>query len=153
MLEGGLGQSLPHPLAELPDRVGQLGEPLLPVRLRLELPRLFFEPLLTSFEVTPAAPVLVQRHHPGEIGLRQSLELLPQARLTAAQPLLARLEFLRQPLSAMRPRQGLGDLLGVAQQLAQVSQTNPSSLSAGLSRDGHFCSRCENKAGSLPVQE
>ena len=98
LLEGGLGQSLPHPFAELPDRVGQLGKPLPPVRLRLELPRLFFELLLPSFEVTPAPPVLVQRHHRGEMGLRQALELLPQARLAAAQPLPARLEFLRRPL-------------------------------------------------------
>ena len=84
LLEGGLIQALPHPPAELPDGGGQSRELLLPVRLRFELPRLFLELLLTSFEVSSAPPVLVERHHAGEIGVRQALELLPQTGLPAA---------------------------------------------------------------------
>jgi len=82
LLEGGLVQALPHPPAELPDGVGQASEFLLPVRLRHKAPFLFFELLLAPFEVTPAPTVLVQRHHAGEVGVRQALELLPQAHLS-----------------------------------------------------------------------
>src|SRR3954466_14541815 len=91
LLEGGFVQALPHPSAELPDGAGQPRELLLPVRLRFELPRLLLELLLAPFEVTPAPPVFVERHHAGEIGVRQTLELLPQTGLAAAQPLLPRL--------------------------------------------------------------
>jgi hypothetical protein len=55
--------------------------------LRLEL-------LPTSLEVSPAAPVSVERHHAGEVGVRQALELLLQAGLPAAQPLPALLRQL-----------------------------------------------------------
>src|SRR5689334_7919788 len=82
LLEGGSVQALPHPSAELPDGVGQAGELLLPVRLRHEAPFHFLELPLAPFEVTPAPTVLVQRHHAGEVGVRQALELLPQAHLS-----------------------------------------------------------------------
>src|SRR3954463_1666421 len=82
LLEGGLVQALPHPPAELPDGVGQAGEFLPPVRLRHKAPFLFFELPLAPFEVTPAPTVLVQRHHAGEVGVRQALELLLQAHLS-----------------------------------------------------------------------
>jgi IS6 family transposase len=82
LLEGGSVQALPHPPAELPDGVGQASEFLPPVRLRLEAPFLFLELPLAPFEVTPAPTVLVQRHHAGEVGVRQALELLPQAHLS-----------------------------------------------------------------------
>src|SRR4051794_12932252 len=104
LLEGGFVQALPHPSAELPDGAGQPRELLLPVRLRFELPRLLLELLLAPFEVTPAPPVFVERHHAGEIGVRQTLELLPQTGLPAAQPVLPCLQLLRQPVSAMRAR-------------------------------------------------
>jgi hypothetical protein len=120
LLEGGLVQALPHPPAELPDGVGQPRELLLPVRLRFELPRLLLELPLASFEVTPAPAVFVERHHAGEVGVRQTLELLPQTGPPAAQPLLPRLQLLRQPVSAMRSRQRSGDLLGMGQQLAEI---------------------------------
>ena len=92
----------------------------MPVRLRFELPRLLLELLPASFEVSSAPPVLVERHHAGEIGVRQTLELLPKTGLPAAQSLLARLQLLRQPVSTMRARQRLGGLLGMGQQLAEV---------------------------------
>jgi hypothetical protein len=41
LLEGGLGQPLPDPTAEVLDGAGEPGELRLPIRLRLELPRLF----------------------------------------------------------------------------------------------------------------
>jgi putative transposase len=95
LLEGGLVQALPHPPAELPDGVGQPRKLLLPVRLCFELPRLLLKLLLASFEVTPAPPVFVELHHAGEIGVRQTLELLFQTIPPQAQPLPARLQLLR----------------------------------------------------------
>jgi hypothetical protein len=50
--------------------------------LRFELPRLFPQLPQAFLKVTPPAPVFVQKHHPGEIGLGQPLELLSQARLS-----------------------------------------------------------------------
>src|SRR3712207_6181780 len=81
LLECGLGQSLPHPLAEVLEAVGKPGEFLLPVCLRFKLSRLPLELALALLEVTPAPPVLVQQDDPGEIGLGQPLELLREARL------------------------------------------------------------------------
>ena len=82
LLERRLGQSLPHPLAEVLDGAGKPGELLLPVRLRLEPSRLPLELALALLEVAPAPPVFVQRDDPAEIGLGQPLELRPQARLS-----------------------------------------------------------------------
>ena len=92
----------------------------MPVRLRFELPRLLLELLPASFEVSSAPPVLVERHHAGEVGVRQTLELLPQTGPPAAQPLLPRLQLLRQPVPAVRARQRSGGLLGMGQQLAKI---------------------------------
>jgi hypothetical protein len=51
--------------------------------------------LPASFEVLSAPPVFVELHHAGEIGVRQTLELLLQTGLPAAQSLPARLQLLR----------------------------------------------------------
>jgi IS6 family transposase len=82
LLKCGLGQSVPHPAAEVLERAGEPGELLLPVRLRFELLRLLPQLPQAILNVTPPAPVFVQKHHPGEIGLGQPLELLSQARLS-----------------------------------------------------------------------
>ncbi len=84
LFERRLGQALPHPAAEILDRAGKPGEFLLPVHLRFKLPRLPLELALAVLEGAPAPPVFVQPHDPGEIGLGQPLELLPQARLSTA---------------------------------------------------------------------
>jgi hypothetical protein len=120
LFECRLGQALPHPLAEVLNGAGKPGELLLAVRLGVKLPRLFLELALALLEVTPAPAVFVQQDDPAEIGLGQPLELLREARLSPSQPLLACLQFLRQPLSAMRPCQGLRGLLWMAQQVAEI---------------------------------
>jgi hypothetical protein len=109
-----------HPSAELLNGAGQSGKLLLPVCLCLELPGLLFELLLAPFQLTPAPPVFVQPHNIGQVGVGQALDLLPQARLATLQPLLTRLQLLRQPVSAMRLRQGLSDLLGMRKQCTKV---------------------------------
>jgi hypothetical protein len=82
LLERRLGQSLPHPLAEVLDGAGKPGELLLPVCLGVKLPRLPLELALALLEVTSAPSVFVQQDDPAEIGLGQPLELLPEARLS-----------------------------------------------------------------------
>src|SRR5918911_259332 len=121
LFECRLGQSLPHPLAEILDGAGEPGELVLPVGLRVELSCLPLKLPLAILKVTPAPPVFVEPHDPGEIGLGQSLELLPEAGLPTSETLLARLEFLRQPLPAMRPGQGVRDLLWMAQQVTEIA--------------------------------
>ena len=74
LLECRLGQSLPHPPAELLDGAGEPGELLLPVRLRFELSRLPLKLPLAILEVTPAPPVFVQQDDPAEIGRKRSFE-------------------------------------------------------------------------------
>ena len=106
--------------AELLDGARQPGEFVVPVRLRLELPQLLFELLLTPLQITPAPPVFVQHHHTRQVGFGQAFDLLSQARLATPQPLLARLQLLRQPVPAVRTRQRLGDLRGLGQQRAKV---------------------------------
>jgi hypothetical protein len=82
LLECRLGQSLPHPLAEVRDGAGEPGALLLSVCLRFKLSRLPLELALSLLEVTPAPAVFVQQDDPGEIGLGQPLELLTEARLS-----------------------------------------------------------------------
>jgi hypothetical protein len=89
--------------------------------LRFELSRLPLKLPLAILKVTPATPVFVEPHDPGEIGLGQPLELLFKAGLPTSESLLARLEFLRQPLPAMRPSQGVRDLLWMAQQVTEIA--------------------------------
>jgi hypothetical protein len=84
LFERRLGQALPHPAAEILNRYGKPSELLSPVRLRFKLSRLPLELALALLEGAPAPPVFVQPHDPGEIGLGQPLELLPQARLSTA---------------------------------------------------------------------
>ena len=106
LLECRLGQALSHPPAEVLNGAGEPGEFLLPVCPRLKLFRLRLELALALLKVASALAVLVQQDDTGELGLGQPLELLPEARLPPSQSLLTRLQLLRQPLSAMRPRQG-----------------------------------------------
>ena len=120
LLECRPGQPLPDPLAEVLDGVGKPAELLLPVCLRFELSCLLPQLPLAVLKVTPPPPVFVQTHHTGEISLGQPLELLLQACLPTPQSLLAGLEFLRQPLSTMRPRQSVRNLLWMAQQVTQI---------------------------------
>ena len=120
LIEGRLGQTLPHPLAEVLNGAGKPGELLVSVCLGFELSRLFLKLALALFEITPAPAVFVQQDHPAEIGLGQPLKLLPDARLSPSKSLLACLEFLRQPLPTMRPCQGLRGLLWMAQQVAEI---------------------------------
>ena len=82
LLKCGLSQSVPHPAAKILERAGEPGELLLPVHLRFELLRLLPQLPHAILNITSPAPVFVQKHHPGEIGLSQSLELLSQTRLS-----------------------------------------------------------------------
>src|SRR5215212_4681716 len=120
LIEDRLGQTLPHPLAEVRNGAGKPGELLVSVFLGFELSRLFLKLALALLEITPAPAVFVQQDDTAEIGLRQPLELLPEARLPTSESLLTCLEFLRQPLSAMRPCQGVRGLLWMAQQVTEI---------------------------------
>jgi hypothetical protein len=65
-----------------------------------------------------AAPplVLVERDDCSEVGIGEPLELLVQVRPAAAQYLASSEQFLRQPRSAMGPRNGRGQWLRLTQQ-------------------------------------
>ena len=82
LLEGRLGQTLPHPLAEVLHGAGQPGELLVSVCLGFQLARLFLKLALALLEITPAPAVFVQQDHAAERGLGQPLELPPEARLS-----------------------------------------------------------------------
>jgi hypothetical protein len=120
LLECRLDQALLHPAAEILDAAGEPSELLPAVCLRLKLSRLTLELASSLLEVTPAPAVFVQQDDPAKIGLGQPLELLPEARLPSSQSVLTRLQFLRQPLPAMRPRQGVRGLLRMTQQVAEI---------------------------------
>ena len=153
LLECGTRQPLPHSVAERPGGVGQRRQLILSVCLGFELPCLLLQFLPAPLELTTPALILGQRHNTSEIGVGQTLELLLQTDLATSQPLLAGLQLLWQPVSARARANAWAICSGWLSSAHRSDQTSSSSRSAGLRRDGHFCSRCENRAGSLPVQE
>ena len=66
-----------------------------------ELLLLFSQRPHAPFEVAPAPLIFVERDDGPEIGIGESLELLDQVRLAAAQLFTARKQLLRQPRPAM----------------------------------------------------
>src|SRR4051794_4709268 len=86
----------------------------------LELSGLGREGLLALLQFAPLAAVLLKAQHARQVGLGQALDLLLDADLPAPQALPTRLQFLRQPVLAVRPLQGLADRLWLGKQLAQI---------------------------------
>ena len=120
LLEGGVGESRPHLLAESLDRVGYPGDPgALPGR-GLELAFLGKKGVGATLEFFALALELGELQHPAEVGVQQPLPLalgLGDGLADAPQP---RLQLLGQPLAPVRSLQGVLDVLRVGEDLAQV---------------------------------
>jgi hypothetical protein len=75
---------------------------------------------LALLQVHTAALVLGQRNHTTQVRFSQTLQLLLQTHLAAAQVFTSGLQLLREPMACMSTLQRLGDALGMTQQIAQV---------------------------------
>jgi hypothetical protein len=114
-------QALPHALAE---RLGMGREASgfgLAVGVAREFAFLAVERQQPALRVLPAALVLAQRHHAGEIGLGQPLDLLLQPCPGTAQVGPPCLHLLRQPVPAAGPLHRMRDHLRRGEHLAQVA--------------------------------
>ena len=119
--EVGPLQALPHAPAE---RLGMGREASgfgLAAGVAREFAVLAIERRQPTLGVPPAALVLGQRHHAGEVGLGQPLDLLVQACPGAAQVGPPRLHLLRQPVPAAGPLHRMRDHPRRGQHLAQVA--------------------------------
>ena len=94
-----LGQALPHTPAERLGMGGQLGCLVLALGAVHEVLLLAFQRRQTGIDVAAAPFVLGQRHHAGEVGLGEPLELLGEMRLGAAQRLATGEQLLRLALA------------------------------------------------------
>jgi hypothetical protein len=90
----------------------------LAVHLGFQLPRLGCECTLSPLEVAPPPPILIEPDHARQVDLGQPLDLLPDARLPAPEPVPACLEFLREPVAAMGPLEGASDSRRLGEQAA-----------------------------------
>jgi hypothetical protein len=111
---------------------GQAGRLAPAPGLVLEVVLLAVQGLQPGFGVAPAALVLGQRNHAGEVGLGEPLDLLAQRGPAAAQVGPARLQLLRQPVPAARPRHRARAIIsGAASTSHRSRQTSSSSARAG----------------------
>jgi hypothetical protein len=72
------------------------------------------------FEFLASPLVFDSRDHALQVGLRQALELIGNSQLALPQRFFAGLEFLGEPVTPMRPFQGIGDPLRVGEEITQV---------------------------------
>jgi hypothetical protein len=114
-------QALAHAPAERLGVGGQAGRLTLPLGVARELTPLSVQRQQSTITVAPTALVLGPRHHPGEIGVREPLELLAQRGPAATQVGPTRLQLLRQPAAAARPPHRVRDQLGCRQHRTQVA--------------------------------
>lgn len=105
LLKRGLGGAVLDACAEGFERGGHPGELLLARGIVTQLLFLSGQRLRALFKVAPSPLVFIEGDNRPEVCVCEPLELLVQVRLSAAQRLTAREEFLRQP----RPVMGAGD--------------------------------------------
>jgi hypothetical protein len=120
-VEVRLLQALPHAPAErrgMARETSGFGPAVGVVR---EFAFLAIERQQPALGIPPAAPVLIQLHHAGEVGLREPFDLLVQPRPGAAQIVPPRLHLLRQPVPPARPLHRVHDHLRRGEHLAQVA--------------------------------
>jgi hypothetical protein len=103
LLEGRIGEPSAHPPAEILDGAGHSGEFQVLARLSLKLPPLRGQSFFPLFEILAASLVLGQRDHLPEVGLGQPFQLASEGGPAPAEVLLAHLQLLRKPPSAVRP--------------------------------------------------
>ncbi len=116
--EGSVLQTGPDSLAKIFHMPYQARKFVLTLDLGHQLFHLVLQTSAALLDLLPSALVFRQRYDTAQIGFGQTIELLFQAGLPAPQVLLARLQFLRQPLTRMRSLHGPGDRLGILQQIA-----------------------------------
>ena len=136
LLPTGLLETLARALAEpfhVQPKARDLG---LAVRLCLELALLPSEGLLPLLEVAPPPLIFCQAHHARKVGLGQPFDLSLQAGLPVAEGVAVRLQFLWQPVPAMRPFQRAADRLRGGQHLAEVIPDQRIQLGCGTETRG-----------------
>ena len=86
----------------------------------MQLPLLAFQSLVLLLQLLAVSAVLGQRDHLPKVGLGEPLQLTLQGGASLTEVLPTGLQFLRQPPSAVRPLQGVGDATGMGEDLAEV---------------------------------
>ncbi len=133
LVEVGACQALAYTAAE---RLGvgcQASRLALAFGIAREFESLPVQRLQPCLGVAAAAFVFGQRHDAGQISVREPLDLLAESRPAAAQVGSARLQLLRQPVAAARPRHRVRDHPRRGDHLAQVA---PDQVVQGASWDG-----------------
>ena len=116
--EVGVGQSRLDPPAEVRSRCRPARELRLAINLGFQLVGLGTQRLRPVFHRLSATLVFRQGNDSKLVCLGQALQLPLKPELALAQLFAPGLEFLRQPSTAMRPGQGLGDVLRLGEQRA-----------------------------------
>ena len=133
LVEVGACQALAHTAAERLGMGCQASRLALAFGITREFESLPVQRLQPCLGVAPASFVFGQGHDAGQIGVCEPLDLLAESRPAAAQVGSARLQLLRQPVAAARPRHRVRDHLRHGDHLAQVA---PSQVVQGASWDG-----------------
>ena len=116
--EVGVGQARLNPPAEVRSRCRPARELRLAINLGFQLVGLGTQRLRPVFHRLSATLVFRQGNDSKLVCLGQALQLPLKPELALAQLFAPGLEFLRQPSTAMRPGQGLGDVLRLGEQRA-----------------------------------
>jgi len=116
--EVSIGQSRLNPSAEIRGRCCPARKLRLTIDLSFQLVSLSTQRLGFVFYYLAPTLVLRQGNDPELVCLGQTLQLSCKPALALAQLFAPGLEFLRQPPTAMRPGQGLGDVLRLGEQRA-----------------------------------
>ena len=120
LLECGLGEAALDTPAEGRDGGQRLRQVDLLRDTRLEVAPLLLVGLAALVEIMPAALVFLARADALQVGGRQPLQLLPEARRRLLQILAPRLHRLRQPGPALRALEGVADEVGLRDHRAAI---------------------------------
>src|SRR3954471_17239331 len=151
-VEVRLLEALPHALAE-PLGMGREASGFgLTASVVRELTFLAIERQQPGLDLPPAALVLAQRHHAGQVGLGEPLDLLLQPRPGAAQVGPPRLHLLREPVPAASPPHRVRDHPRRGEHLAQVAPDQFLQRPAGdAARRAAFARRLEGGPRPRPA--
>jgi hypothetical protein len=120
LLKRGLGQALLDPLAKGIDGLDHSCQFVVPSDTGFQLAHLTSYGLEPLLQFQAAAPVLLQLHHIGQIGVGEPLHLLFQTHARFAEILPPSLQFLGQPVSTLRPLQGCCNGVGMGKHFTDI---------------------------------
>ena len=90
------------------------------VRFAVELPFLIRQALVLLLQRVAAALVFVERDDPAQVGVRETVQLLPQAGPSLAEVLAPGLQLLGEPVATLSAGECRMDELGAADEVAEI---------------------------------